>query len=161
MIEIKPFESRFQPQVAALILHIQRVENNVPLTLADQPDLLEIEAFYRKKNGNFWIAISDETTVVGTIALIDSGLHFGTIRKMFVHADFRGKEKGIAAKLLAELENWAITHDIQTLYLGTLDRLHAAMNFYTKNGYTLIEPSLLPNTFPRMAVDNRFFRKTI
>ena len=69
-IRIVPYESTFQEEVVDLIVHIQQKEYNVPITKEEQPDLLEIETFYQKDHGNFWIAIYDGK-VVGTVALLD------------------------------------------------------------------------------------------
>jgi predicted N-acetyltransferase YhbS len=43
------------------------------------------------------------------------------------------------------------------IYLGTTDRFLAAHRFYAKSGFREIRASELPASFPRMAVDTRFF----
>jgi len=58
--------------VASLILPIQREEFGIPITLEEQPDLLDIAGFYQKGNGNFWVALS-AGRVVGSIGLLDIG----------------------------------------------------------------------------------------
>lgn len=158
---ITTYQPQYKDEVAHLILSIQRGEFNVPITLADQPDLAAIESFYQQGNGNFWCALNDDKNVIGTIALIDIGHQSGVIRKMFVHADYRGAETKVAQQLLNTLESWAKERNIQHLYLGTIDRLQAANRFYKRNHYTQIEPSILPDYFPRMKVDNTFFRKEL
>jgi putative acetyltransferase len=160
MIEIIPFESRFTEKIIELILNIQQNEFNVPITIHDQQDLLDIDRYYQKDNGNFWIAI-DDNNVVGTIALIDCGQGVGTIRKMFVKKEYRGKEFNIAQRLLDILENAAVEGKINHLYLGTLERLQAAIRFYIRNGYNEIKKSNLPYVFPIMAVDTHFFMKSL
>ena len=82
-IRIIPYESTFQDEVVDLIVHIQQKEYNVPITKEEQPDLLEIETFYQRNHGNFWVAIYDGK-VVGTVALLDIGNHQVALRKMFV-----------------------------------------------------------------------------
>ncbi len=160
-IHIKPYTAAYQQQVIGLILGIQQGEFGLPITIDDQPDLLIIETFYQSKRGGFWCALSETGQVVGTISLIDVGEEFGTIRKMFVHADYRGRELGIATSLLQLLEDHAAAVGMKTLYLGTLDKLVAAQRFYVKNGYSLIAMSELPDAFPRMRLDNRFFGKVL
>jgi putative acetyltransferase len=160
-IQIKPYTADYQPQVIALILGIQQSEFGIPITITDQPDLLTIETFYQTNRGEFWCAVTETGQVVGTIALIDVGENFGTIRKMFVHADYRGRELAVATALLQTLEAHARAGGMKTLYLGTLDILTAAQRFYAKNCYALVEAAKLPETFPRMRLDNRFFRKTL
>ena len=158
MFHIVPFETQHTESVIQLIINIQRNEFNVPITLADQPDLSAIPDFYQQKNGNFWVALADQN-VVGTIALIDCGGGIGCIRKMFVHAGFRGKEKGVAQQLLNTLETWAAQHGFASLYLGTIVRFEAAIRFYEKNGFVAVEQAALPAVFPRMPLDTHFFVK--
>lgn len=160
MITIEPFELQDTNHIVNLILNIQQNEFQVPITINEQQDLLNIPTFYQQKKGNFWVAkFNDE--VVGTIALIDCGNNIGTIRKMFVKKEFRGKEYGIAQRLLNTLEESARTNTIKSLYLGTLERLQAAIRFYERNGFTLIQKQNLPTVFPLMPVDTHFFEKEI
>jgi putative acetyltransferase len=159
-MEIRLFENRYKEDVISLILNIQQNEFNVPITIDDQPDLLMIPEFYFKGNGHFWVAIEDEK-VVGTIALIDCGDGVGTIRKMFVKAEFRGKEFGVGQNLLETLETWASQHHIYHLCLGTVEKLKAAMRFYERNGYTAIAKENLPSVFPLMKVDTHFYEKKL
>ena len=90
-IHIVPYESKFQDEVVDLIVHIQQKEYNVPITKEDQPDLLEVETFYQKDYGNFWVAIYDGK-VVGTVALlpykIKSCYHQKTIEYTFLRVNF-------------------------------------------------------------------------
>ncbi|MDZ7898719.1 MAG: GNAT family N-acetyltransferase [Arcicella sp.] len=160
MITIQPFENQDTGQIVELILNIQQNEFQVPITINEQPDLLDISNFYQRGKGNFWVAKSEEN-VVGTIALIDCGENVGTIRKMFVKKEFRGKEFGIAQRLFDTLQEAAKQAEMTHVYLGTLERLQAAIRFYERNGFTLIEKQNLPKVFPIMAVDTHFFEKKI
>jgi N-acetylglutamate synthase-like GNAT family acetyltransferase len=160
-IDIKPYSPLYQQQVIDLILGIQQGEFGIPISIEDQPDLLSINLFYQVNQGNFWCAVTPTGRVVGTISLIDIGGEFGTIRKMFVHADYRGRELAIATTLLRVLEAHATAVNMKTLYLGTLDILTAAQRFYVKNNYTPIAADDLPEAFPRMRLDNRFFSKKL
>ena len=160
-IQIKPYAAAYQPEVIALVLSIQQGEFGIPITISDQPDLLIIETFYQTNRGEFWCAVTETGRVVGTIALIDVGADFGTIRKMFVHADYRGRELAVATALLQTLETHATAVGMKTLYLGTLDILAAARRFYVRNKYALIGADALPKAFPRMRLDNRFFCKDL
>ncbi len=161
MIEIKTYEHPYGDSIVTLITTIQQIEFQVPVTLADQPDLLHIDQFYQQRNGEFWVAVNEHKEVVGTIALIDNGETFGTIRKMFVRADYRGKERGVAAKLFDILEKKAIDNKMSALYLGTVERLKASHRFYGKNGFVEIPKQDLPYNYPLMPVDTMFFMKTL
>src|SRR5215471_14077743 len=99
-VVIVPWQKKYESEVIQLILSIQQQEFNISITAADQPDLNEVDSFYQKNNGNFWIALSG-LKVVGTIALLDIGRRQVALRKMFVHKDFRGGPHSLANKLLS------------------------------------------------------------
>jgi putative acetyltransferase len=157
MIQVIPFHKNYQNQIVDLILNIQQVEFQIPITAEEQPDLFIIDEFYRKNGGEFWLA-TDQDKVVGSIALIRIGNHAGVIRKMFVQKEFRGKEFRTAQLLFDTLEDYCTAFDIRTLYLGTIDKLSAAIRFYEKNGFEKISKEALPEDFPLMPVDNVFYR---
>ncbi len=142
-------------QVINLILPIQQIENNVPVKLEDQPDLLDIEGVYQASGGGFWAARHDGE-IIGTIALIAIDNHGGTIRKMFVKKEFRGKEYGIAQQLLEKLIDYSRSVGITDLYLGTFHTLKAAIRFYERNGFEQVAKKDLPPSFPVMQVDDVF-----
>ncbi len=96
--------------------------------------------------------------VVGTIALVDIGDGRGALRKMFVREAHRGKDAGVAAKLLETLLAWAKARGMAEIYLGTTAKFLAAHRFYEKNGFIEIPAAELPATFPRMVVDTKFYR---
>lgn len=159
-LQVIPISNERAMAVIDIILPIQQKEFNVPVTLSDQPDLLNIEANYHQNGGCFWGAEMDGE-LVGTIALIKFDAHAGAIRKMFVKQAFRGKELGIAQKLLNTLTGYCRDNEIWNLYLGTVPILQAAIRFYQKNGFVNIEKQNLPAAFPLMSVDTEFFTKNI
>ena len=120
-MQIIAFQERYKDQVIHLISSIQQQEFGVKITPEEQPDLCDIETFFRK--GVFLIAL-DHDKVVGTIGLVNIDHGNGVLRKMFVHADYRGK--GVAQQLLEHLFSWATEHAYKTIYLGTL-------SFYTQH----------------------------
>lgn len=155
-IQIRPLTNADGKAVIDLILPIQQIEFGVPVTLEDQPDLRDIEASYKGTGGEFWGAFAGDR-LVGTIALMDTGHQAGTIRKMFVRKEYRGKEWGIGQQLLETLINYCRRGGITDLYLGTVELLKAAHRFYEKNGFQRIDKGDLPSFFPLMGVDNVFY----
>ena len=99
-VTIEPFQDDFEEAVAGLIIPIQQDEFGIAITYDEQPDLRNVDGFYRRGAGDFWVALTEDRAVVGTIALIDIGNGEGALRKMFVHADHRGGRPGIAKSLL-------------------------------------------------------------
>ena len=96
---VRSYQPEDVEQVVSLILPIQQEEFGVAITLEDQPDLQNIETFYQKVLGNFFVALHDNK-IVGTIALLDIGNNQGAMRKFFVHPNFRGSDKGTSSLLL-------------------------------------------------------------
>jgi GNAT superfamily N-acetyltransferase len=152
---IIPIENKYADAVVDLVLSIQQKEFNVPITLEDQPDLLNISNFYYVSGGGFWGAFINEE-LVGTIALVKFSNSEAAIRKMFVKKEFRGKEFSIAQKLLETLIDYCKENGIDDLYLGTVSILEAALRFYERNNFVRVEKESLPTAFPIMSADNVF-----
>lgn len=159
-IRIEDWRPEFRQQIIDLILPIQTAEFSIIITAQQQPDLQDVRGFYQYGNGGFWLACHGKQ-VVGCIALKDIGDGEGALRKMFVAAPWRGREHGVAAALLAHLLTHARERKMRTLYLGTTAAFLAAHRFYEKHGFSLVEADTLPESFPRMAVDSRFYRMAL
>ncbi|MFZ4928370.1 GNAT family N-acetyltransferase [Chryseobacterium sp. Mn2064] len=155
-LQIQSIGNSFSEQAIALILNIQQNEFNIPITVEDQPDLIEIESFYHEKGGNFWGAFA-EGELVGSIALVKFDEKAGAIRKMFVKKEYRGKEFNIAQILLETLIVFCKEQKIDDLYLGTVNVLKAAQRFYERNYFIKIEKENLPVLFPLMSADDVFY----
>jgi putative acetyltransferase len=77
------------------------------------------------------------------------------IKRMYTSPEHRGK--GIAAKILAELESWAVEMSYEKCVLETGKRQSEAVNLYRKNGYQRI-----PNYGQYAGVENSLcFEKNI
>ena len=157
MISIKLFSNKYLDGVVDVILPIQQSEFGIPITLEDQPDLMEIPGFYQVNNGNFWIALHNGS-VVGTIALIDIGDNGVALRKMFVKKRYRGAGYNVANKLLQIVLDWSEEKSVRTIYLGTTPKFLAAHRFYEKNNFIEIAKKDLPGSFPVMSVDTKFYK---
>lgn len=155
-LEIQPIGNEYSEQVIDLILTIQQKEFNIPITIQDQPDLLEIESFYQEAGGNFWGAFIDGE-LVGSIALVKFEERAGAVRKMFVKKEFRGREFNIAQILLEILISFCRENNIHYIYLGTINVLKAAQRFYERNEFSKIEKETLPAKFPLMSADDIFY----
>ena len=157
MIHVLPYANEHLPGVLDVILPIQVAEFGIPITLEAQPDLLDIPGFYRRGEGNFWVALSGQE-VVGTLGLLDIGNRQGALRKMFVKAPYRGAGHGVARLLLEGLRQWSAGRGMEAIFLGTTTKFLAAHRFYEKNGFQRIPVSNLPPAFPVLAVDSIFYR---
>jgi N-acetylglutamate synthase-like GNAT family acetyltransferase len=153
---IEPIYNDHCQEILDLILPIQQIEFNVPITLEGQPDLLDIETNYHQTGGGFWGAKSNGE-LVGTIAMLDIGHHACAVRKMFVKQNYRGKEIGTAQLLLNTLLNYCRAKQITDVYLGTVDILKAAHRFYERNGFERKKSDEMPAYFPRMMSENVYY----
>ena len=99
--------------------------------------------------------------VVGTVALMKLKNDIYSLRKMFVHANYRGSHSGLAGALLKTAENWAKSKSGVKIVLGTTEKFLAAHKFYSRNGYQPLAEAYLPADFPIMAVDKLFFGKSL
>jgi N-acetylglutamate synthase-like GNAT family acetyltransferase len=157
--EISEYRDELQKEVENLILNIQQNEFSIPITVEQQPDIVNVLDFYKVGYGNFWVA-TRKGKVIGTIALLDIGNKQAALRKMFVDSSYRGKEFGTGQKLLETLLNWGKKQGIKEVFLGTTEKFLAAQRFYEKNGFVEIEKVSLPDAFPVMAVDVKFYKHT-
>ena len=157
---VKEYSNDYQAQVVDLILDIQQQEYSIKITKDDQPDLFTIEEFYQNGNGNFWVALYGDK-VVGTISLLDIGNQQVALRKMFVDKEYRGAEYKTASLLLNNAIKWAKEMSIKAIYLGTTPQFLAAHRFYEKNGFTSVEVTDLPEKFPVMKVDKKFYKYSV
>ncbi|WP_088839354.1 GNAT family N-acetyltransferase [Listeria sp. ILCC792] len=157
-MKIEKYTERYHEEVVALILRIQQKEFNVPISLSDQPDLMDIGNFYA--DGGFWIA-RDGDTVVGTIATWFIDGPNATIRKLFTDENYRGKEYQTGQRLLETLEEFCAQNGKSHIFLGTTDKFKAAHRFYEKNGYIEISKADLPADFDILDVDSKFYHKAL
>jgi GNAT superfamily N-acetyltransferase len=155
-ILVAAFSEADQEGVLNVILPIQQREFGIPITEADQPDLTNVPGFYQSGTGGFWVARSNGA-VVGTVGLKDIGPGQAALRKMFVAAPFRGREFSVAEKLLGALLAHARAKCVAEIFLGTTERFLAAHRFYEKNGFRELQKAELPEAFPIMAVDRKFY----
>ncbi|WP_131781516.1 hypothetical protein [Legionella gresilensis] len=58
-IQLVTYQEHLKDQVIKLISNIQQQEFNIPLSIQDQPDLLDIFNYYQVGKGNFWCVIID------------------------------------------------------------------------------------------------------
>jgi putative acetyltransferase len=81
------------------------------------------------------VAYLDEN-LVGCGAIKQYDEHTMEIKRMFVNPELRGK--GIATKVLIELENWVRELNFSKCILETGKRQSEAIRLYQKNGYKII-----------------------
>lgn len=139
---------------------------NLKKTTSEHPDFIDLvaaldqdlarrdgeeHAFYDQFNSieglrHVIVAYSDKVPI-GCGAIKDFDSRSMEVKRMYVKPEYRGK--GIASRLLIELENWAESLGYSSCILETGKRQPEAISLYTKNGYTPI-----PNYEPYQGVEN-------
>jgi len=156
-VKILSYSGQSSDEIVDLITAIQVAEFGVATSAEHQPDLRDISGFYQQGAGNFWLAyVGDD--LAGTIAIKDVGANVCALRKMFVKQKYRGKERGIAAKLMQTSLDFARGNGVREVYLGTVDVYHAAHRFYEKSGFVEVARHQVPDSVPLMGVDVKFYR---
>ncbi|MGT2784385.1 GNAT family N-acetyltransferase [Streptococcus merionis] len=151
-MEITAFEERYQSQVIDFILRIQQEEFELSISLDEQPDLLDIKKYYPNR---FWLATEKEQ-VIGCIGLVLLDNDNVALKKMFVHSAAR--QKGVGKLLMVQFMNYCQKCGIHSVFLGTTSRFKAAQYFYQKVGFAEITKDNLPDDFPILDVDDRFYQ---
>jgi len=135
MVIIK-YKDKYKEEVIKLILEIQNKEAGINLSLKEQPDLNDIEDYYMKSGGYFWVAVNENDDVIGTIGLMNKKDGFGILKKFFVRKDYRNQKVGL--QLYLSLLDFCMKHNIKTLILDTPAVAKASHRFYEKNGFIKI-----------------------
>jgi N-acetylglutamate synthase-like GNAT family acetyltransferase len=157
LVRIIDFQPDLQAGVEELVLNIQRNEFGLDVPRENQLDLMDIPGVFQRGKGKFWVAI-DQDAVVGTVGIVDIGNGQAALKKMFVHKNYRGKEKGVAKALMDEAKSHCSRNAITSIYLGTVGSFHAAHRFYEKNDFVEIPKDTLPKAFEVVSVDTKFYR---
>jgi putative acetyltransferase len=97
-------------------------------------DVLQIEAYYLKTGGEFWV-IEQENQIVGTAAYypINRGEKAVEIRKMYLLPKVRGL--GLGKFLLQQLETVIASRGFEQIWIETASILTEAVKLYESNGY--------------------------
>ncbi len=143
-MEIIRYDEKYKQQIIDLILRIQNDEEKIGLSLAEQPDLLDIPMYYDRNGGGFWIAV-EQGAVVGTVACMNYGDGNAVLKKFFVREDWRSKKLGLA------LYQTAISYLKEKGYvqvlLDTPSVAKASHRFYERAGFRKINVGELPFSY--------------
>lgn len=133
-ISLVKYTDKYQKQVVDLVGTILCELDVVPpseLPLDDE-DLYHITDVY-KGRGGFWVAVTTNDKVVGTVGIKEMDDTKAKLKRMFVSPHYRGT--GIAQKLLDTAIASAKQAGFVTLELNTHLNMKRAHRFYEKNGF--------------------------
>ena len=138
---IETYRDEYKKAVIALILDIQNNEAKINLPLSQQPDLLDINRYYRQSGGEFWVA-TRSGEVIGTMGLMIKENNCAIMKKFFVKKEYRSQKTGIS--LYKELITFAENKGIRHIILDTPSIAKASHRFYEKSGFRKITAAELP-----------------
>ena len=75
-----------------------------------QPDLSDINCYYRQSGGEFWVALSGGK-LIGTVGLMLKENKCAVMKKFFVKKEFRSKKVGLT--LYKKLLEFALNADVK------------------------------------------------
>jgi GNAT superfamily N-acetyltransferase len=141
----RPYRPSDRAQVAALWQRInrelaphemrERFEQYIATILAEELRYLH-EIFAEARRNAFWVVvIGDE--VVGSFGIESCAPDTTELRRMYLDASYRGR--GIAQRMLVYAEAQARELGFAKLILSTAEIQKAAIQFYIKSGYRLVE----------------------
>ena len=141
-IQIIEFDPKYTQEVYNFVWSVRTAEIGWK---SEPEDLHDIESFYFKDGGNFWLAVNDGE-IVGTLALKNMGGNRGYLERMYLAKKYRGT--GLAQKMLAKLISFAKSIELEEIYLATSTgpMTERAIAFYKKMGFAQV-PNLPKDFF--------------
>ena len=108
---------------------------------------LPIEDITDKTMQNFMVARGKDNSIIGAVG-IEMFQEDGLVRSLAVQPAYRGK--GLGGQLTREIESFARSSGIKTLYLLTL----TAADFFSKFNYQVIQRDRVPESIQNTAEFN-------
>lgn len=142
-LSIQPFHADYAADVISLFTEINRslapagkeqaFENYIQISLGE--DIGQIEEYYTKKQGGFWIALKDKNLVgmYGLEAVSNTNME---LRRMYVAPSYR--RQGIAQKLLSHAEAQCSKLGKTVLELSTSEIQEPSLQLYRNDGFVLL-----------------------
>lgn len=159
MLTVRQANNNDAKAIQQLIFNIWLNEYGFDVKPSDFPDLVDIEKYYTRKDGVFFVAL-EQTEVVGTIALDRLSSDVYVLKRMFVKKAYR--RQGVAQQLLDHLLAFIPRSSEARLFLSTKqDQALAAKAFYLKNAFEVVDRTRLPAGFPFFYEDDLFMLKKI
>ena len=140
-MEFIEYSDVYKEQVINLILDIQNNEAKINLSLDEQPDLKDINNYYIKNGGVFFLAV-DNGNVAGTIGLMMRENNCAILKKFFVKSEYRSKKIGL--RLYLRLLEFAKKSGVKYIVLDTPSVAKASHKFYERAGFCRVEKTQLP-----------------
>jgi uncharacterized HAD superfamily protein/GNAT superfamily N-acetyltransferase len=154
IIKIIKYQNEFKNEICAFIN--ESMFTFIDRPYKDRPDVSNIEEYYLKNNGNFWLAIDVKTKkIIGSIALENKD-KYGILKRFYVNKEYQ--KLGIGNRLYKTLYIFVKRETaIEEIVLVSGEVLKEAHHFYIKNGFNQVER--LPIQMHYASDDDFFIKK--
>jgi GNAT superfamily N-acetyltransferase len=129
---IRPFHPEDKPGVIAIIKSVYDDYNYTIDFDHFEADLVDAQSTYQDAGGEFWVA-DDEGVIAGCVGVLPHGGDECELKRLYVGHAYR--RRGLATRLLATAQGWAIAHGFRRMYLWSDVLLAAAHALYVKTGF--------------------------
>lgn len=161
-MEISPYTPNVHTtaELIDLILFCQNTEAHLNITMAEQPDVLAIPAYYQARGGQFWVAKA-AGHVAGCIALLPVDNTTAVLKKFFTYPQFRGKNDHLGWQLYQTLVKEAQRLAFKRLVLDTPEAEHRSHRFYERQGFVQVPFAQLGVNYAFPDRHSRFYQLTL
>lgn len=143
-------------EIVDLINYCQNIEAKLAITMAEQDDIFQIDAYYRRRGGEFWGARADER-LVGCIALLPLNDETAVLKKFFTYPEFRGQPHRLGQALFTTFLNAAQAQGFKRIVLDTPENEHRSHHFYERQGFVRISREQLGGQYAFPDRDSRYY----
>lgn len=155
IVKIIEYQDKYKDEICLFINEC--MHNFIGRPYKERLDVSNIEEYYIKNNGNFWLAIDVKNDkIVGSIA-IENRDKYGILKRFYVDKEFQ--KLGIGNRLYKTFYNYVKEKtNIEEIDLACGKILKEAHKFYIKNNFEQVES--LPISM-HYADDDDFFIKKV
>ncbi|MDD4331458.1 MAG: GNAT family N-acetyltransferase [Methanosarcinaceae archaeon] len=132
---IRKYEPSKKAEVRELVLGVLQ-EHGFEYDRLKDSDLKDIENYYFKKGGCFFVGLSETGQLMGTSAVRNINSQRCEIRRIYLKKEYRGK--GYGKKLFLKALDFAETN-FSSARLKTDASLSKAINMYLKEGFIYLK----------------------
>lgn len=154
IIKITQYKEKYKDNVCLFINEC--MHNFIGRPYKERPDVSNIEEYYLKNNGNFWLAIDVKSDkIVGSIA-IENRDKYGILKRFYVSKEYQ--KLGIGNRLYKIFYNYVKEQTkIEEINLACDKILKEAHKFYIKNDFKQVESLSIKMNY--VDGDNFFVKK--
>lgn len=134
-MRIQKYDSSKKDEVRDLVLEVL-LEHGFEYDRLKDADLQDIEGYYFKKGGIFFVGLAEDNRVVGTAAVRKINGKRCEIRRIYLKKEFRGK--GYGKKLFLAALDFA-EKNFSSAMLKTDVSLTKAIGMYLIHGFTFLK----------------------